>query len=185
MPKTQGTSMGKSMQAAPAPHTHMAELHPSALSPHAIPQPPQFDTSLSTLRQTPVQHAPPAPHARPHAPQFEASFVVSMQVPPQQLRPAPQAGPAPHRHAPSTQASPTAHAGVHIAVPIWQRPLTHVCPVMQATPQPPQFEPLDVMSTHVPPQHPCPAAHPAPAPQRHPPSVHVSPGLHAGMQSGA
>lgn len=186
MPNTHGTSNPPSpKQAGPAPHVQLAALQPSALSPHAMPQPPQLFTSLSTLRQMLVQHAEPAPHARPHAPQFDESFVVSMHTPPQQLRPAPQAGPEPQRHDPSTQASPTAHAGVQVIMPAWQCPLTHVCPVVHATPQPPQFDPLAVMSTHVPPQQPCPAAHAAPAPQRQPPSVQVSPGLHAGEQSGA
>lgn len=121
----------------PPPQVHEPLVHPSAVSPHELPQPPQLFSSLSVLMQLPEQQSCEPEHTRPHAPQF-ATVSVRVQLPPQQLSPPPHAralAPVPQRHWSPMHVVPAGQLTVHGTV---HDPPTHERPAGHALPQRPQ-----------------------------------------------
>lgn len=153
--------------AAPVPHMHVP---PTQLSPGA-----QAGEQVLPVVHVPSTHLWSELQVTPHPPQLFGSVAVLMHAPPQHPSPSSQGSEAPQRHAPSTQLSPGAHAGVHTG--LWHTPATHVSPAStsQETPQAPQCVVEVDRSAHVPPQQVSPAAHRAEPPHRHVPDVHLSP----------
>ena len=176
---------GQMKHAGPPPQVHAPDVQPSAVSPHALPQEPQWLTVTFVLMQVPLQQLSVDGQTRPQAPQFATSLPLTLvHVPSQQDWVAPQAAPVPHLHTPPTQLSPALHAGsqgtssVHV-------PDTHVRSPSQTMPHPPQLFGSVSVLMHAPPQHPVPAPQGSPPPHLQAPSTQVSPAAHAGVHSGS
>lgn len=130
-----------------------------------------------SLVQVPFRQAWPAEQAFPQSPQCAMLLWMSTQPPPQQAWPGPHAGPAPQRHSPPSQVSPTPQAGSQGGSTHW--PLSQTCPVGQTLPQAPQSVASVRGSTQRPLQQTFPSAQGSPEPQRHSPDAQTLPkGVH-------
>ena len=109
----------------PPPQVQEPEVQPSAVSPQALPQEPQWLGVTFVLMHVPLQQLSVAGQTRPQAPQLATSLPLTLvQLPSQHCWVPAQAGPLPHLHTPPMQLSPVLHAGSHgtssVQVPVTQ-----------------------------------------------------------------